>query len=103
MRIKTKFSPEVELKIKKGEALNSLLVQDKSNPLTLEEIIVIFYALNKEIPDILEEDKRERFKNEIYGYLKKEYSYLMEKLASQKALTEEIKTGLDEAFGKFFA
>ncbi|MDP8297103.1 MAG: F0F1 ATP synthase subunit alpha [Candidatus Orphnella occulta] len=101
-RIRTKLSPEVELKIKKGETLSSLLAQDKSTPLALEEIIVTFYAFDKGIPEILEDEKREKFKDEIYGYLKKEYPYLMEKLASQKALTEEIKTGLDEAFGKFF-
>jgi len=102
-RIRTKLSPEVELKIRKGEALRALFVQDKANPLSLEEEIIIFHAFDKGIPEILEEKKREKFINEIYRYLVKDQPQLIEKLASQGALTDEIKDGLGEAFGKFFA
>ncbi len=102
-RIRTKLSSEVELKLKKGEALSALFVQDKTTPLSLEEEIIIFYAFDKDIPEILEKQKREKFLNEIYRYLAKEQPQLIEKLASQRALTDEIKDGLDEAFRKFFA
>lgn len=101
-RIRTKLSQEVELKIKKGETLTFLLGQDKSSPLTIEEIIIVFYAFDKGIPEILDEAKRDKFKNGIYAYILKEYPDLIGKLASQKALTEEIKILLDEAFQKFF-
>jgi len=102
-RIRTKLSPEVELKLKKGETLSALLMQDKASPLALEEIIITFYAFDKGIPEILEEQKREKFMNEIYSYMTQEYPWLIKKLASLKVLTEEIKSGLDEAFQKFFA
>jgi len=102
-RIRTKLSPEVEIKLKRGEALSSLFVQDKGSPLSLEEEIITFYAFDKGIPEILQEQKREKFKKEIYKYLAKEKPQLIEKLASQRILTEEIKKGLDEAFQTFFA
>ena len=101
-RVKTKLSPEVEARIRRGEALSGLFIQDKSRPLPLEEEIIIFYAFNKGIPEILEETTREKFKKEIYRYLLKERPQLIEKLTSQKVLTEEIKRGLDEAFTAFF-
>lgn len=78
-------------------------MQDKASPLALEEIIITFYAFDKGIPEILEEQKREKFMNEIYSYMTQEYPWLIKKLASLKVLTEEIKSGLDEAFQKFFA
>ncbi len=101
-RMKTKLSPEVEARIKEGEALRDLFIQDKGEPLPLEEEIVIFYAFNKGLPEILKEITREKFKKEIYRYLLKERPQLIEKLASEKVLTEEIKRGLDEAFSEFF-
>jgi F-type H+-transporting ATPase subunit alpha len=101
-RVKTKLSPEVESRIKKGEALEGIFIQDKNSPLPLEEIIIIFYAFNREIPEILEEKGRERFKKEIYGYLQGARPQLVEKLATERVLTDEIKRGLDQAFREFF-
>lgn len=101
-RVRTKLSPEVEAKIKKGDALSDLFIQDKGKPLTLEEEIIIFYAFHKELPEIMEETTREKFKKDIYRYLLKAQPQLMKKLESEKVLTDDIKKGLDEAFVKFF-
>ena len=101
-RVRTKLSPEVEARVRRGKALVSFFIQNKNTPLSLEEEIVIFYALNKNLPEVLDEATRERFKKEIYRYLLKYRPQLVEKLASQKALTEEIKRELDEAFTEFF-
>ena len=101
-RIRTKLSAEVELRLKKGETLTDFFIQDKASPLSLAEEIIIFYAFHKNIPEILEEEKREKFIKEIYSYLTKEQPQLIEKLASQRALTDDIKNSLDEAFQDFF-
>lgn len=100
--IRTKISSDIQLKLKKGEALRDFFIQDKSSPLSIEEIIVLFYAFDKELPQILERSQRENFKQEIYSYLLKSYPQLIEELTIQKLLTGEIKRGLDRAFEKFF-
>jgi F-type H+-transporting ATPase subunit alpha len=101
-RVRTKLSPEVEARIKRGTALSELFVQDKSRPLSLVEEIIIFYAFASGVPEILNAHKREKFKEDFYRYLLKVRPKLVEKLASQRVLTEEIKRGLDEALAKFF-
>ncbi|MEA3560996.1 MAG: F0F1 ATP synthase subunit alpha [Candidatus Omnitrophota bacterium] len=101
-RVKTKLSPEVEERIKKGEALTAIFTQDKGSSLPLEEIIIIFYAFSRNMPEILEEEKRGRFQKNIYRYLLKKRPGLVEKLASGKVLTGEIKRDLDKAFEEFF-
>ena len=101
-RVRTKLAPEVEARLKRGRALSALFIQDKGRPLALEEEIVIFYAFARKLPQILEEKNREKFKKEIYRYLLKQRSQLIEKLTSQGVLSEEIKKGLDEAFENFF-
>ncbi|MEA3328885.1 MAG: F0F1 ATP synthase subunit alpha [Candidatus Omnitrophota bacterium] len=101
-RVRTKLSSEVEERLKKGEALTALFIQDKNSPLALEEQIVIFYAFNRGIPEILDPEKMEKFQKEIYKYLLKTQPQLLERLSVEKTLTEEIKRGLDTAFQEFF-
>lgn len=101
-RVRTKLSPEVEARLKSGQVLGELFIQDKSTPLPLEEEIIIFYAFNRAIVEIFDNAKREKFKKGIYGYLLKNEPELIKKLATQKVLTEQIKKQLDEAFARFF-
>ncbi|MFA7294965.1 MAG: hypothetical protein WC060_05985, partial [Candidatus Omnitrophota bacterium] len=101
--IRTKLSADIELRLKRGQALKDLLMQDKSRPLCVEEMIVLFYAFNKDLPEILEESQRENFKQNIFSYLLKEHPELVEELTIQKLLTGGIERGLDKAFEDFFA
>ncbi|UCB57607.1 MAG: F0F1 ATP synthase subunit alpha [Candidatus Omnitrophota bacterium] len=101
-RVRTKLAPEVEARLKRGKVLSDIFTQDKGSPLSLEEEIVVFYAFKSELVEILDDKNREKFKKEIYKYLLKEQPQLIEKLKSQKVLTEDMKKGLDEAFHNFF-
>ncbi len=101
-KIRTKLSTEVETRLRKGMALDELLIQERGNPLPLAEEIVLFYAFSKEIPEILDRAAMKRFKVQIYKYLVTNNPQLVQNIASQKMLTVEIKKALDKAFEKFF-
>ncbi|MDD5505337.1 MAG: hypothetical protein PHR73_01095, partial [Candidatus Omnitrophica bacterium] len=101
--IRTKLSADIELRLKRGQALRDFFIQDKSKPLSVEETVVLFYSFIKELPEILDESKRENFKQRIFDYLLKNYPQLIEELAIQKLLTGGVERGLDKAFEDFFA
>ncbi|MDD5408594.1 MAG: F0F1 ATP synthase subunit alpha, partial [Candidatus Omnitrophica bacterium] len=101
--IRTKLSADIELRLKRGQALKDFLIQDKSRPLCVEEMIVLFYAFNKELPEVLEDAQRANFKQHIYDYLVKNHPELIEELTIQKFLTGGVERGLDKAFEEFFA
>jgi F-type H+/Na+-transporting ATPase subunit alpha len=101
--IRTKLSADIELRLSRGEALRDLFIQDRGKPLSLEEMIVLFYAFEKDIPELLEKPKRESFKEHINEYLLKKHSELIEELKIQKyLLTGGIKRGIDKALEEFF-
>jgi len=100
--IRTKLSKEIELRLKKGESLRDFFIQGKGNLLCLEEIVIIFYAFNKSLPQLLDKAQRTHFLHGIYGYLNKKYFHLIEDLTIQRMLTGEITKGLDQAFKEFF-
>jgi F-type H+/Na+-transporting ATPase subunit alpha len=100
--IRTKLSADIERRLKKGGALRDLFIQDRGEPMSVEEIIISFYAFNSEHPDIFDKAKRDYFKKEIFRFLSSEYPRLLEDLRSYKMLTEDIKKRLDSAFDEFF-
>ena len=102
-RVRTKLSEEVEERLRGGEVLRGLFIQDKNSPVSLEEVIIIFYAFNRKIPQLFDPALREKFKEGMYEYMLKEQPSLVERIGSERTLTEDTKKRLDEAFEKFFA
>lgn len=101
LKIRTKLSEEIEAKLRKGGALRELFIQDKGNPNSLGEEIVLFYAFNKGMPELLDEDKRKVVKDKLYSYIRENYPELIEELNSQKMLTGSIVRELDKALESF--
>ena len=101
-KLKSGLTEEAERKIHRGEAIAALLTQDKSSPVSVEELIVLLYALNRKILDELDVGKVNRFKNEIWEYIRKNKPDLINKLREAKELMSEIKTELDRVFIGFF-
>jgi F-type H+-transporting ATPase subunit alpha len=102
LKIRTKLSEEIEAKIKKGSALRDLFIQDRGNPNSLEKEIILFYAFNQELPQILDEAARKIIKEKLYPYIEENHADLIEELNSQKMLTGDITRQLDKVFNDFF-
>jgi len=100
--IRTKLSADIELRLNKGEALRDFFIQDRSRPVSEEEIIILFYALGKEYSDILDKAKRMYFKEKIFSFLCNEYPDIVQSLHLHKMLTEGLKKLLDKAIEDFF-
>jgi F-type H+-transporting ATPase subunit alpha len=96
------LSDEAERKIHRGEALCAILTQDRNNPVSIEELVVLLYAFNRKILDELDKLKLNRFKNEIWGYIVRNAPYVAEKLKDIKELKPGIKAELDKIFVEYF-
>ena len=46
-KLKSNFSAEVTLKLRRGEALTAIFTQDKNAPVSIEELFILLYALDK--------------------------------------------------------
>jgi len=100
-KIKTKLSSDMELKLERGKLLRELFIQSKGHPVSLEEVIIIFYVFNNEILQSLKQPDSKYFKEGFFKYLVKNYSQLIEQISIQKMLTSEVKKNLNEAFKEF--
>jgi F-type H+-transporting ATPase subunit alpha len=101
LRLRTRVAEELKQKLAHGEALVDLFTQPSAHPISLAEEIVLFYAYQRKILEILNPTGRERFKNEIFAYIKRTYPQLISELQKKSELTDTIKEGLNQGFARF--
>jgi len=100
-RFKTKVSREVSERLRKGEVLRELFMQRAHQTIPWEEQAILFYALGRDILDILPPEGLEKFKSKIYGYILSTQSGLLQEISEGKTLTNAIKSRLDKSFLDF--
>jgi F-type H+-transporting ATPase subunit alpha len=101
-KLKAGFSKAVEAKIRKGEIISELLIQDKNAPFTIAEMIVLFYALKNHFLDNLSDERLKEFKEKIYGFIIETNPDLMKRIDKEKKLTEANIEQLNASLEAFF-
>lgn len=101
-KLKSGLTPETQAKIRRGEVICALLAQDKNSPVSIGELVILLYALDRKIPDEFDVNKIVKFRNEIWGYFKINNSALAGKLGVIPELTPEIRAEMDAVFVEYF-
>ena len=100
-RVKSGVSAEAETRLRKGAAMTQIFMQDKNRPVSLEEQIVLFYALKSEVLNGLDIEGWKILKAGIFPFLMKRHLDLVKNLGRGERLTPEVKAQLDEGFREF--
>ena len=98
----TGLSKEAEARLKRGEAINQLIVQDKNTPVAMEEQVIYLYALTKGLLDNLSSVQIKQFRQLILPFFNKTRSDFSAKLRETKELSEELKKKLEEGLKEYF-
>jgi len=97
----TGLSREAERRLKRGEAINQLIIQDKNNPVSLEEQIIYLYALNKGILDSLSTGQIRRFKDEVLGHVNKRFPEYLSIIRQTRELADSATEKLESALKEY--
>jgi F-type H+/Na+-transporting ATPase subunit alpha len=101
-RFKTKLAEEASLRLKHGEVMTQIFIQDKFALRSLEEEIILLYALKRYILDVLTSAGINYFKENIFEFARKNHPEMVKALTGSQGLTPEINHSLDECFSEFF-
>jgi F-type H+-transporting ATPase subunit alpha len=96
------LSKEAESKLRRGDAINQLIGQDKNRPVSMEEQIIYLYALNAGILDVLSAAQIGQFKKEILEHMAKLYPDFCAKVRETREMSDELKAQLDGALKAYF-
>ncbi len=89
--------------IARGGRLVEILKQPQYTPYKVENQIVLIYAGLNGFMDDIDIKKVQRFESEFMEYLGQRKASLLEKIAQEKKMTDEIKTQLEQAINEFKA
>jgi F-type H+-transporting ATPase subunit alpha len=100
-QLRTNLSGEAEMRLKRGEAITALLVQDKHQPVLLEDQIMQLYALRRGVLDELSTAQSRQFKREFAAAIRQWAPELVAALREQKVLSAQMKRELDEHLKRY--
>ena len=98
----TGLSKEAEARLRRGEAINQLIVQYKNEPVSIEEQIVFLYALNKGILDNLSSVQIKQFRKEILAFVNKRHGEFFADVRRDKDMSDPQKQQLEECLKDYF-
>ncbi|MFC1699433.1 F0F1 ATP synthase subunit alpha, partial [Candidatus Omnitrophota bacterium] len=98
----TGLSKEAEARLKRGEVISRLLIQDKNQPVDLVEQVVYLYTLDRGLLDNFSAAEIERFKKEFYTKLKNWCPEFIEQIRKTREFPDTLKPKLEESLKRFF-
>lgn len=97
----TGLSKEAEARLKRGEGINQLIVQDKNKPVSIEEQVIYLYSLNRSFLDNLSSNQIKQFRRDILLFVNKRHPEFCAKLRETKQLSDDLKTKLEECLKEY--
>ena len=101
-KIKTGISDETQAKLKRGEAITQLFIQERNKPVSTEEQIVLLYALRQGWLDDFSKVEFERVKEGAFNFILQNVPDLIKQIIQKREFDDSIKNKLNQAFGEFF-
>jgi len=98
----TDLSKEAQKKLRRGEAISELLVQNKNEPICMERLVIEMYALNREVLDELTKEEIRKFKADFYMKICEWFPNLTQQLREGKVVVDETIANLEEAIFYYF-
>src|SRR5947209_5983327 len=99
--VQSTLSAEAEARLKHGEAMTHILTQEKNRPVSVEEQIVLLYALKSPALDRLDARGWKRVKARIFPFLLDTRSALIREIGAELRLTPRVKERLEEGLVEF--
>ncbi len=97
----TGLSQEAEDKLRRGEAIDQLIKQDRNQPVPIEDQIVFLYALDKGLLPKLSPEQIARFRKEVMAFIKKQCPDFAVKLRATKELGDDLKEDLERCLKEY--
>lgn len=101
----TQFGTELDegtrARLKRGERMVEVLKQNKYSPCPLEEEVITIYTGIEGYLDDVPLEQVNRFEEELYQFILKEYKKIPETIAETKSFDQATMDGLKEAIVKF--
>jgi F-type H+-transporting ATPase subunit alpha len=98
----TGLSKEAEDKMKRGNAITQILIQEKNKPFPMEIEIICLFALSLGILDNLSVSDIKKFMEEFFNKVNEWYPQVLNEIRETHSMSESATEKVIEALGKYF-
>jgi F-type H+-transporting ATPase subunit alpha len=98
----TGLSKEAQARLRRGEVITQLIIQDKNNPVSVEEQILYLYALRLNLLDNLTTGQLKQFKKECFPFVQKQDPPLLSALRASRTFTDDTRKRMENALQQYF-
>jgi F-type H+-transporting ATPase subunit alpha len=98
----TALSKDAEDKLRRGQAISQLLIQDRNDPIPMEVEISFLFALGLGVLDNLSTTDIKIFKQKFIEKVGKMYPELLPEIRKSQALSDSSKEKLQKALAEYF-
>ncbi|MBU1808933.1 MAG: F0F1 ATP synthase subunit alpha [Candidatus Omnitrophica bacterium] len=100
-RLRSGISEELTKRLRRGEKIERIFMQDKNSPSTVTEQIILYFALREGVLDTLSNAHCEHFKANILAYVRSNSPALLEKIDKGAEMTGPDKEELKKCIMNF--
>ena len=100
-RIKAGKSADVDERLQQGKILEAVLKQDQNQPVPMENQVMLLFALQHGLFNTLDPADVDMVASRFIEMVKANRPELVEKLVSDRTMTEEIEQGLKDELAAF--
>ena len=90
-----------QAQLARGQRLTQLLKQDQFVPLPVEKQVLVIFAGTNGFLDTIEVSEVERFQRDLLAFADTHAGALLNKIATKKAIDDEIREGLKKTLSEF--
>jgi len=90
-----------QAQLARGQRLTQLLKQDQFSPLPVEKQVLVIFAGTNGYLDSIEVSEVERFQRDLLAFADAHAGALLHKIATKKAIDDEIREGLKKTLSEF--
>jgi F-type H+-transporting ATPase subunit alpha len=101
-KLRTRLSAQAAQQMRRGEVLQDLLMQTNGHPMSVEQMVVPFWAFKRKILEAVPPPFFKFFLQDFYPWLCHADPELVARLAETKELSSDIKTALETHFVTYF-
>ncbi|NQT92283.1 MAG: F0F1 ATP synthase subunit alpha [Lentisphaerae bacterium] len=101
-KLQSGLSGEAEKIVKRGAAITSVLQQGQHEPVSMEEMVLLLYAIQKDYLMDRDADEQERFRKEIMRFARDRDPGLLDDIRQADDLTAGIEAKLEKLMNGYF-
>lgn len=101
-RLRAGLTDELKARIRHGEKIERVFMQEKSRPSPVAEQLILFYALKEGLLEVLSNDECDEFKKSILSFAMENYADIVAKLDIAIEFTGEDGKKLSNCIDDFF-